>query len=578
VERIDQIQGLNDSQLQRLSAAGQTLVSELDLEGVLTQLLEAAKELTGARYAAVGVIDEAGEGLERFVASGMDEATREAIGSLPQGHGVLGELIRKPVPLRLADVSLHPRSYGFPAGHPPMRSFLGVPVMVRGKAFGNVYLTEKGGGKDFTVNDESLLVLLAQWAGIAIDNARLYERADTRRTELERAVRGLETTASLNRELGGETNLDWVIALLARRGRALISSGSMLVLLAQDDSLIVSEVAGELAGALQGLAIPLAGSVLGAAFSKGEVTRYSADGADPCVELGVPCTSVIVMPLGFRGKTEGLLVGLAPIDRAEFEADDELLLRAFAASAGTAVATARNVGHEKLSLSIDASEAERGRWARELHDDTLQELGALRLMQDASLKRGDPATANEMMERSVVQLDRTIASLQALITELRPASLDDLGVAPAIEHLVERLADRSEFTIDCDIDLRLEDETDVSRLEPGVESTIYRVIQEALNNVAKHAAAGRVTLTVHEADEKVEIVVIDDGCGFSPGTNPHRFGLVGMRERVALAGGELCVESSPGHGAAVTAVLPAIRGRAGASPNGYATTRSLSSE
>jgi GAF domain-containing protein len=181
--------------LQRLIEVGRSLVSELDLETVLRNLLDAARDLTGAAYAAVGILDEAKDSLERFVFVGIDEETRHAIGPLPRGRGVLGELIRHPEPLRLADVGAHEHSYGFPANHPPMKTFLGTPVVIRGEAWGNLYLTEKAGGREFTDEDESLVIVLAAWAAVAIENARLYEGLDERRAELERVTRGLEISA-----------------------------------------------------------------------------------------------------------------------------------------------------------------------------------------------------------------------------------------------------------------------------------------------------------------------------------------------------------------------------------------------
>ena len=174
---------------------------------MFARLLEVARELTGARYAAIGVLDERRERLERFLTAGIDEDTRRVIGQLPGGHGVLGVLIDQPQRLRLADVGAHPQSYGFPLAHPPMKTFLGVPILVEGQAWGNLYLTEKAGG-EFSEDDEEAAVVLADWAAIAISNARLYRAVRERRDELERAVRGLETTTEISRALGGETDLD----------------------------------------------------------------------------------------------------------------------------------------------------------------------------------------------------------------------------------------------------------------------------------------------------------------------------------------------------------------------------------
>ena len=236
---------LGQQQLARLLAVGRALVSELDLESVLNQVLETARDLTSARYAALGILDERKAELERFLTVGLDDETRRTIGPLPRGHGVLGELIRNPQPLRLPDVTEHARSYGFPPGHPPMTTFLGVPVSVRGEAYGNLYLTDKAGGEEFTDSDEQLVVVLSEWAAVAIDNARLYESVARRRAELERVVRGLEATSAISRAVGFETELQRVLELIVKRGRAMSEARSFLVVLEQDDSFCVEAAAGE---------------------------------------------------------------------------------------------------------------------------------------------------------------------------------------------------------------------------------------------------------------------------------------------------------------------------------------------
>ena len=196
---------MNEARLRRLLDVGRSLLSELDPDVVLDRLLEVAQELTSARYAAIGVLDERREALEQFITKGIDEETHRAIGELPHGRGVLGVLIRDPKPLRLADVNAHPESYGFPLAHPPMHTFLGVPITVHGDVWGNLYLTEKREG-EFTEEDEESVTVLADWAAIAISNARLYRDVRQRRDELQRANRVLETTTEIGRALGGVTD------------------------------------------------------------------------------------------------------------------------------------------------------------------------------------------------------------------------------------------------------------------------------------------------------------------------------------------------------------------------------------
>ena len=213
--------GIQDDRFARLIELGSTLLSELDLEAVLQAVVEAAQELTGARYAALGVLDPERAELERFIYRGIDEETRRQIGNLPRGRGVLGELIREPTPLRLRDVNEHPHAYGYPLGHPQMRSFLGVPVRVREETFGNLYLTEKEGADEFDESDEKAVRTLAIWAGVAIENARLYTSLAEREVEVQQALRRAETSVDIARTVGGETDVERVLDLIVKRARRL---------------------------------------------------------------------------------------------------------------------------------------------------------------------------------------------------------------------------------------------------------------------------------------------------------------------------------------------------------------------
>ena len=551
---------LSQEELERLLAVGRALVAELDLESVLNQLLETARDLTGARYAALGILAENKRELERFLTVGVDEETRRLIGQLPRGHGVLGELIRNPEPLRLHDVTEHPRSYGFPAGHPPMTTFLGVPVVVRGEAYGNLYLTDKASGDDFTERDERLLVVLSEWAAVAIYNARLYESTEQRRTELERAVRGLEATATIARAVGFETELDRVLELIVKRGRAMSEARVLLVLLEDGDFLTVEAAAGEVAGHVVGTAIStasLAGTVMltGSPEVVADLSRRAGHGLEPIVG---DARSVVVVPLGFRGRARGVLIALDRMGSdAPFDSDDEHMLSSFAASAAIAIATAQSVGADRLRLSTRASEEERARWARELHDETLQELGALKLMLDSARQTGQPELMRETMDRAVAQIDTSILNLQSLITELRPAALDELGVAPALEALFARVRATSGLEIDARVRLAFSEGRTATRLEGEIESAVYRLVQEGLTNVIKHAGAERVSVEVMEEDDFVTVAVRDDGVGFDPDQHTEGFGLVGMHERADLVGGSISIDSEPGRGTTVKARVPA---------------------
>ncbi len=552
---------LDPRQLERLLDVGRGLVSKHDPEAVLRQVLEAARELTGARYAALGVLDDSKRELARFLFVGIDEEARERIGPLPRGHGILGELIRDPRPLRLARISGHPRSYGFPAEHPPMETFLGVPVMIRGEVFGNLYLTEKRGGAEFDQQDEDLLVVLAEWAAVAVDNARSHEIGERRRGELERAIRGLEATVSLGREVGGETELPRVLELVVKRGRALADARVCAVLLVEGDrGMSVAQAAGEIDQDLVGRELTSGDSPAHDVLRAGRSQRIAGRAVGRFAECGIDAVSGLLVPLRSRGIDLGVL---AVFDRlgpeSEFDADDQLAVESFATSAATAIASTLAIEDEKLRLSIAASERERRRWARELHDETLQELGALNVMQESALQVDDAEAMRRALARSNRHVEGIIAGLQGLITELRPAALDQLGIAAAVEVLVERVQSRGALEVELDIDLAYEAGREPTRHTPELEATVYRTVQEALTNIVKHAEATRARVLVEETGETIAITVEDDGVGFDDKAAHDGFGLLGMSERVALAGGELSISSSVGRGTRVRATLPVVR-------------------
>jgi signal transduction histidine kinase len=540
------------------------LLEELELDAVLERVLAAAQELSEARYAALGVLNESGRGLSRFITLGMDEATREAIGPLPRGLGVLGALIDEPAPLRMADVGHHPRSYGFPPGHPPMRTFLGVPITVQGTPYGNLYLTEKSGGAPFSEADQQAVTTLAEFAGVAIDHARRYTGTSERRAELERAVSALEATTQLARVVGGETDLGVILELVAKRGRALVSARVLLIELVRGQELMVAAGAGEVPEGLIGRCLAGVDTVARQAMQARSTqslredlnrARFSEHGIG---SLGVEAIDGLVVPLVSRGSAHGVLVA---IDRLEegpaFTENDARLLEAFAASAATAVALGQTIASERQRQRIAAAEAERQRWARELHDETLQTLSALRLGLSRAERSDESAIVDEAIRRAVGQLEEGIANLRALITDLRPAALDELGLQAAIEALVER--PRHSIDVDLSVELAYERGIQPTRHIPEVEAAVYRIIQEALTNACHHGGAQRAVIEVREDAASVHLSVRDDGSGFDPAGEHEGFGLLGMRERVDLLGGELVVESARGRGATVRARIPAQR-------------------
>ena len=558
-----------DEQGRGLLDVAEGLVGELDLDVVIDRLLASARVLTGARYAALGVLNSAKTGLERFITAGIGDAARARIGDLPRGRGVLGELILDPVPLRLAEVGDHPRSYGFPLGHPAMGSFLGVPVLAGGVPYGSLYLTEKAGGVPFSDADEQSAMTLARFAGVAIDHARRYMGTAARRDELARRVAAFEATAQITRAVAGATDIEVILGLVAKRGRALVSARALVIELVDGDELVIAAAAGALPGDVVGARIALADTVASAALRtrttqrlEVELNRARFDQHD-IGRLGVSADAGLVVPLVFRDQTYGVVIAVERLDDGPaFSAEDQRLLEAFATSAATAVATAQTAAAELCRQRLAATENERRRWARELHDETLQSLAVLRIGLAAAHRDGDPEALKAAVGEAIVALEEGISSLRALVSDLRPGALDDLGLEAAVHALCDR-AGRHGLQVDCSLDLAYERGRAPTRHTAELETTIYRISQEALTNAEKHGHAGRAMVEISENQTTIELTVRDDGAGFDPARSTAGFGLLGMRERVGLLGGTVRVQSAVGDGTRVTARFPVRRRPAG---------------
>ncbi len=548
----------DDVPIRRLLEVGRALVSDLDMPAILQRVLAAAREVTGARYAALGVLSEDRDRLEAFVVDGIDDRARAEIGEEPHGRGVLGVLISDPRPLRLDDVTKHPRSYGFPEGHPHMRGFLGVPLIIRGRAWGNLYLTEKVGAPAFTAADEEAAVILADLAGVAIENARLYASSESRRRELERAVRGLEATRDVSVAIGGETGSDRVLELIAKRSRDLVDARAVLIMLCEGPDLVVAASAGY-AEDVRGYRLPIAESSSGQVLQRGIPERIAQVGSRLRIapaELGIPdAHTALLVPMLHRRAPLGVLAAFdRGADSAPFSLGDEDLLQTFASSAANAIAISRSVEADRLRASLAAADAERGRWARELHDDTLQIFGGLRVLLAGTLRRGDPARYAAAMSEAVDGLSQGIEGLRAIIADLRPAALDEIGLRPALEALVHR---RSNDTLKIVSKFEIPGRGfGTPALDQELETTVYRLVQEALTNVSKHSGARTAQVTVTAGPRALTVEVRDDGGGFDPGVATTGYGLAGMRERVYLVGGTLEVSSDPATGTTVRARLP----------------------
>jgi two-component system, NarL family, sensor histidine kinase DevS len=539
------------------------------VDSVLRHTLEAAADLADARYAAIGVIAPDGTSLARFETLGIDAETACEIGDLPTGHGVLGLPISEPRRLRLPDIGAHARSYGFPLAHPPMRSFMGVPLAVRGEAWGCIYVTEASHGT-FDETDEEALVALAELASAAIGTATVYHSERTRADALERSISGLAATTEIARAIGGETRLDRVLELVVKRARALVEARAMLIMLIDGDDLVVSAIAGDATTDLLGTRYPVRDSAVSALLATGQAERIGD--ATTRLRLAIsdalqPQTGLIV-PLVFHGHVVG---ALEAFDRTHagpaFSDEDERLLEAFAASAAIALGSARDVAAETLRRSIDASERERARWARELHDETLQELGAISMTLASAHESDDVRTLQEAVSLALGYDEYAMRGLREIITDLRPGALRALGVKAALELLVARTRKRSGIDVALDVDLDCESGSTSARHAPALEAGLYRIAQEAIANAVKHAHASAISIRVAEVENGVRLTVEDDGRGFDyMGPHASGFGLIGMHERAELIHGTLTIESRPGKGTVVQVFAPSERRPPSAAP------------
>ena len=542
--------GPKEDRLRALVDAGVAIASELSLDALLQRLVEKAAELTGARYAALGVIDQSGSGLERFVTTGIDAETHAAIGDLPRGRGILGALIRDASALRLHDLSDDPRSVGFPPNHPPMHSFLSVPILLRGVAYGNFYLTEKEAGEDFTEEDEELVTLLASQAAVSIENARLYEASTG-------WSRQLESLNEVGNALATETDLDRLLDLIARRLRELIDARVVAVVLPEgSNELRFAAAAGDGAEELVGETMQRSSSKSGRVLERGRSERVDSVLDDPDVNPEVTrllgARTGLWVPLVARGKAIGVVEAHDKLgEDARFSDNDLRLSETFATRAAVAVDLSERIARDALRRVVEAQELERRRLSRELHDETGQALTSILLglrALDESLESDTARTATAELRELVVA---TLQDVRQLAVELRPSALDDFGLVAALEHLTASFQEQTGIQVDFVAALG------EGRLPGEVETALYRIVQEALTNVVKHAHAQRVSIALTRMQHSVKAVVEDDGMGFDPEhTREGGFGVVGMQERLSLLGGRLHVESSAGAGTTIAADVP----------------------
>ncbi|MEU8511706.1 GAF domain-containing sensor histidine kinase [Kitasatospora sp. NPDC048722] len=539
--RIDAARGTQDrvhSLLEAVLAVGR----ELDLAQALHRIVEAAADLVDARYAALGVIGADGHSLSQFLTVGMTHGEIAEIGPPPSGRGILGELIRDPRPLRCPMLSDHPASAGFPPGHPPMTTFLGVPVRVRGEVFGNLYLTDKRGGLDFDADDEAVISTLAVAAGVAIDNARLYEEA-------QRQQRWLRASAEITRSLLSGAPRLAVVELIARRAREIAGAELADVSMAlaepgeRAQELAVEVALGGTPTERLGVTVPVAGTLSGAAYASGSpVTsgelacdgRYPAGPAGRFDGLG----PAVAVPLGTgSGYGRGVLLLARAAGQPAFSAAETGPLLGFADQAALALELAeRRRDAEQLTLLED-----RDRIARDLHDLAIQRLFATGMTLQSAGRLIDSPAAADRVGRAVADLDETIKIIRSTIFGLRAHGEPDRGLRAR----TTRAVTEAQATLGFPPRLSMEGllDTDVSQ---ELAEHVVAVLGEALSNAARHAGASRVEVTLRAVAGRVSLTVVDDGTGLPEGG--RRSGLRNLAERAERVGGTFEASTAEGGG------------------------------
>jgi signal transduction histidine kinase len=549
--------------------AGTAIARGLDLDETLQAIVDAAARVTRASYCALGVLGP-DRRITRFITTGLTSEQRELLGSLPTGRGILGVLIDEARPLRLHKLSDDPRSVGFPPNHPPMDSFLGVPVEGRGGVFGNLYLTEAADG-DFTDEDERIVLLLAGMAAVAIENARLYHDATEQAEQARRAAEARIALTGAAAAVLHEHDLVEAMRLVAREAVRLLNV--RLVAVAVPDEFagaIRYDVAeGPDAATFDTSAVPLTDSFAGSVLLAG--VAIHVDGRDVGALRDFTSATrlaghdVIAQPVVVGEEPAAVILAVDREDGDLFGNDDQELLAVLATFAAIAVRTSRSLARERaraealarlrqtqtdaearretLSRVIETQERERRRLAQDLHDRTAGGLTsvifALRRLERELEDEGQRAQLTEAREG----VSSAIEDVRDLIADLRPKVLDDFGLGPALERLCETVARRSGLA------LRPELHEGLDQLPADVATAVYRIVQEALSNVVRHADATVIGVSAAILGDRLVVTVEDDGKGFTPGSVGH--GVEGMVERARMVAGRVDLESPAGGGARV---------------------------
>jgi len=528
VEGRDRLDGLVEAML--------VVTSGLELDQTLKAIVHTAIELVDARYGALGVRGHDHE-LIAFIYEGIDEEMRERIGPLPEGRGVLGVLIDEPKPIRLDNISHHASSVGFPPNHPPMRTFLGVPVRIRDEVYGNLYLTEKAGGQPFSEDDEVLVQALAAAAGIAIDNARLYEQSKTRQS-------WIEATRDIGTELLAGTDPATVFRLVADESRHLSGAELTLVAVPADADLPVGETTELIVAATAGdgpaasvQSIPLEGSPIGEAFIQRTPGRFKH------IELeGTVTGPALVLPLRASDEVAGVLVALRPVAASPFSSEQFDMMTAFvdqAALAWQLASTQRQM--RELSILTD-----RDRIARDLHDHVIQRLFAVGLALQGTIPR---ARAPEVQHR----LTECVDDLQQVIQEIRTAIFDLHGSSSGVTRLRQRIDEAVAQFATTSMRTSVQYMGPLSVIDSTLADHAEAVVREAVSNAVRHAQAASLAISVAVEDE-LTIEVVDNGRGIEGEITGS--GLTNLRRRADEAGGSFTVESVSTGGTKLTWSAP----------------------
>lgn len=521
VEGRDRLDGLIDAIL--------AITSGLKLDATLRAIVHTAAELVDARYGALGVRGY-DHRLVEFVYEGIDEETRHLIGSLPEGRGVLGALIEEPKPIRLDDISRHPASVGFPLHHPPMRTFLGVPVRIRDEVFGNLYLTEKADGQPFSDDDEVLVQALAAAAGIAVDNARLFEESRTREA-------WIEATRDIGTQMLAGADPAMVFRLIAEEALTLMAGAATLVAVPLDDEapacevddLVIVEVAGEISPAVKQMTVAVSGTSIGGVFHDRTPRRF--DRLDLAVDGPVEPGPALVLPLRAADTVAGVLVALRSADEQPFSDKQLDMMAAFADQAALAwrLATAQRQMREVEILT------DRDRIARDLHDHVIQRLFAVGLTLQGAAPRARVSAVRESIYSSIDDLQEIIQEIRSAIFDLHAGPSRATGLRHRLDKVIDQLAIPALHTT-------VQYTGPLSVVDTVLANHAEAVLREAVSNAVRHANATSLAINVSVEDD-VRVEVVDDGVGISGDITES--GLRNLRQRADDAGGEFTVENMP---------------------------------